>query len=52
MVGFVIPKSAASASLAGATIDEETGEMKVKAETIAVAAHFCLNVQLMEAKSM
>ena len=32
---------------AGATIDDETGEMKVKDDTTMVAAHFCLNVQFL-----
>ena len=31
---------------AGATIEDETGEMNVNADTIAVAAHFFLNDQL------
>jgi hypothetical protein len=39
-VGLVIPKSFASCALAGATIDEDTGEIKVKDETTRVAAHF------------
>lgn len=43
---FVIPNCAARASDAGAIIDEDTGLMKVKADTIAVAAHFRLKVQL------
>ena len=43
---FVIPNCWASLSDAGAIMEEETGEMKVKAETIAVAAHLRLNVQL------
>lgn len=45
-VELVIPKSAAIARLAGAIIEDETGEMNVKAETMAVAAHFRLKVQL------
>lgn len=32
---------------AGATIEEETGEMKVKSETVIVAAHFFLLVQFL-----
>jgi hypothetical protein len=32
---------------AGATIDDETGEMKVNEETMKVAAHFLLKVQFL-----
>ena len=32
---------------AGATIDEDTGEMKVKEETTMVAAHFFFMVQFL-----
>lgn len=46
MMGLVIPKSCANCGVAGAIIDDDTGEMKVKAETMAVAAHFFLNDQL------
>ena len=35
------------ASRAGATIEEETGEMKVKDDTINVAAHFWPAVQFL-----
>lgn len=41
----VTPKSAASDESAGATIDEETGEMKVNSETVIVAAHFFFMLQ-------
>lgn len=41
-----MPKSAASWSLAGAIMEDETGLMNVKADTMAVAAHLRLNVQL------
>lgn len=46
MMGLVIPKSCANCGVAGAIIDDDTGEIKVKAETMAVAAHFFLNDQL------
>ena len=39
---FLSPKSFASWSEAGAIIEEERGDMKVKAETMAVDAHFFL----------
>lgn len=39
---FVIPNCCAICVLAGAIIEEDTGLMKVNAETINVAAHFCL----------
>lgn len=45
-VGLVIPKSRANCGVAGAIIEEETGEMNVNAETMAVAAHFFLKDQL------
>lgn len=32
---------------AGATIEDDTGEMKVKQETMTVAAHFFLRVQFL-----
>lgn len=38
---FVMLKSFAIADIAGATMEEETGEMKVKEETTIVAAHLC-----------
>lgn len=38
---------AAMAGRAGATMEEETGEMKVKEETISVAAHFLPLVQFL-----
>lgn len=43
---FVMPNSAASTSDAGAIIDDDTGLMNVKAETMAVAAHLRLKLQL------
>ena len=46
MTELVMPNCAATASVAGAIMDEETGLMNVKAETIAVAAHFRLKDQL------
>ena len=45
---FVIPNSLAIWSLAGAIMEDETGLMKVKAETMAVAAHFFFFDQLEE----
>lgn len=47
---FVIPNCAASASDAGAIMEDDTGLMKVKADTMAVAAHFRLNVQLVDGR--
>lgn len=41
-----IPNSRATAAPAGATIDDETGLMKVNADTVKVAAHFRLYNQL------
>ena len=43
---FLMRKSDAAWRVAGATIDEETGEMKVKEETTKVAAHLRRNDQL------
>lgn len=43
---LVIPNCWAICSVAGATIEEDTGLMKVNAETMAVAAHFRVNTQL------
>ena len=43
---FVSPNCLAICSEAGAIIDDDTGDMKVKADTIAVAAHFFLNDQM------
>ena len=43
---LVIPNSRGSWPVAGAIIEEDTGLMKVKADMIAVAAHFCLKLQL------
>ena len=43
---FVMPKLAASSSLAGAIMEDDTGLMNVNADTMAVAAHLRLNVQL------
>lgn len=42
MTELVIPNSRAICSVAGATIEEAIGVMKVKADTIAVAIHFFL----------
>ena len=42
---FVTLKSAARDGSAGATIDEETGEMNVNSETVMVAAHFFVALQ-------
>jgi hypothetical protein len=41
-----IPNCSAIWNVAGATMEDETGEMKVKAETMAVAAHFLRKDQL------
>lgn len=41
-----MPRSAARASLAGAIMDDDTGLIKVNADTIAVAAHLRLKLQL------
>ena len=41
-----IPNCSASWPLAGAIMEDDTGLMNVKADTIAVAAHFCLKPQL------
>ena len=43
---LVISNWRARSGEAGAIMAEETGEMKVKAETIAVAAHLRLKLQL------
>lgn len=40
MLSFVMPNSDAICPVAGAIIEDETGEMKVNADTITVAAHF------------
>lgn len=42
---FVTPKSADMAESAGATIDEETGDMNVNEEIMPVAAHLRLVLQ-------
>lgn len=42
MTELVNPNSRAICSVAGATMEEEMGEMKVKADTIAVATRFFL----------
>jgi len=39
-------KRSANCLEAGAIIDEETGLMNVNADTMTVAPHFCLKVQL------
>lgn len=41
-----IPKRSASCPEAGAIIDEETGLINVNADTMMVAPHFRLNLQL------
>lgn len=43
---LVMPNCTAIWSAAGATMEDETGEMNVNADTIAVAAHFFLYDQL------
>lgn len=45
---FVTPNCFAIVSDAGATMDEETGLIKVNAETVRVAAHFRLYDQLLQ----
>ena len=45
---FVIPNSTAMTEAAGATIDDDIGLIKVNAETMAVAAHLRLKLQLYE----
>jgi len=46
MVSLLFPKVEAIWPIAGAIIAEETGLMKVNADTIAVAAHLRLKLQL------
>lgn len=46
ITSFVILSCAATASEAGATIDDDTGEMKVNNDTMMVEIHFFLYVQL------
>lgn len=41
------PRSRPIWGKAGADMEEDVGEMKVKTETMAVAAHFALNVQFL-----
>lgn len=43
---FVIAKSSAICSLAGAIMEDETGLMNAKADTMTVAPNFCLKDQL------
>ena len=43
---LLTPKSEAAWKVAGATMSEETGEMKVKEETTMVVAHLRRNGQL------
>lgn len=43
---FVTPKSPAICFVAGATMEEETGLMNVKQDTIKLAFHFRLRGQL------
>jgi hypothetical protein len=47
-----IPKSEATWALAGATIEEETGLMKVNADTTTVAAHLRPKLQLHENRKL
>lgn len=44
---FVTPKSFEMVSIAGATREEDTGEMNVKQETVQTAAHFFPVVQFL-----
>ena len=44
---FVMPNSFDIDVRAGATMDDETGEMRVKKDTTIVAAHFRLKVQFL-----
>ena len=46
MIVLVIPNSSASWEVAGAIMEDETGDRKVKADTMAVAIHFFLYDQL------
>ena len=43
---LVIPNSLAICAVAGATMEDDTGEMKVNDETTSVAAHFFRRLQL------
>jgi hypothetical protein len=43
---FVTPNSRAICEVAGATIEEDIGLIKVKDDTTSVAAHFCRYGQL------
>ena len=47
-----ISKRSANCVEAGAIMDEETGLMNVNADTIAVAPHFCLKLQLEMCKAV
>ena len=49
---LVMPNSWAIWSVAGAIMDEDTGEMNVNADTIAVAAHFFFSDQLQAYQSL
>lgn len=42
-----MPNSSTICEVAGATMEEDTGEMNVKKDTITVAIHFFRKVQLM-----
>lgn len=46
VTSLVIPKRSATWALAGAIMLEDTGEIKVNAETTNVAAHFFFRLQL------
>ena len=52
MMLLLMPKSDAAWKAAGATMDEETGVMKPKAETTKVAAHLRRNGQLQRDKGL
>ena len=43
---LVTPNWCAMSSDAGAIMEDDTGEMKVNAETMAAADHFCFELQL------
>lgn len=43
---FVMLNSSAICAAAGATMEEDTGDMKAKAETVMAAAHFFFDAQL------
>ena len=49
---LLTPKSDAAWNVAGATMDEETGQMKVKEETTKVTAHLRRKGQLQRDKAL